>query len=159
MNLIWVVGPSRCEFSGSRLTLPCQSDTSHCPYAGGELPRLLLCLGWIWLHCVQQAVDSVGWNYRTGGCRLDIPLTRFLEALISKHNAWKGQTCRSPGLCTSALHSCNSLHFLWGMAVTWYKSIILPVVLYGCETWSLTSREEHYYYYYWWGGTESLGIS
>jgi hypothetical protein len=24
-----------------------------------------------------------------------------------------------------------------------YKSIILPVVLYGCETWSLTLSEEH----------------
>jgi hypothetical protein len=24
-----------------------------------------------------------------------------------------------------------------------YKSVILPVVLYGCETWSLTLREEH----------------
>jgi hypothetical protein len=24
-----------------------------------------------------------------------------------------------------------------------YKTIILPVVLYGCETWSLTPREEH----------------
>jgi hypothetical protein len=24
-----------------------------------------------------------------------------------------------------------------------YKNIILPVVLYGCETWSLTAREEH----------------
>jgi hypothetical protein len=24
-----------------------------------------------------------------------------------------------------------------------YGSIILPVVLYGCETWSLTLREEH----------------
>jgi hypothetical protein len=24
-----------------------------------------------------------------------------------------------------------------------YKTIILPVVLYGCQTWSLTSREEH----------------
>ena len=24
-----------------------------------------------------------------------------------------------------------------------YRSIILPVVLYGCETWSLTFREEH----------------
>jgi hypothetical protein len=24
-----------------------------------------------------------------------------------------------------------------------YKSIILPVVLYGCETWSVTLREEH----------------
>jgi hypothetical protein len=24
-----------------------------------------------------------------------------------------------------------------------YKAIILPVVLYGCETWSLTLRQEH----------------
>jgi hypothetical protein len=24
-----------------------------------------------------------------------------------------------------------------------YKTIILPVVLYGCETWSLTVKEEH----------------
>jgi hypothetical protein len=24
-----------------------------------------------------------------------------------------------------------------------YKTIILPVVLYGCETWSLTLTEEH----------------
>jgi hypothetical protein len=24
-----------------------------------------------------------------------------------------------------------------------YKTIILPVILYGCETWSVTFREEH----------------
>ena len=24
-----------------------------------------------------------------------------------------------------------------------YRTIIMPVVLYGCETWSLTLREEH----------------
>jgi hypothetical protein len=24
-----------------------------------------------------------------------------------------------------------------------YKAVILPVVLYGCETWSLRVREEH----------------
>jgi hypothetical protein len=24
-----------------------------------------------------------------------------------------------------------------------YKTIILPLVLYGCETWSFTPREEH----------------
>ena len=29
------------------------------------------------------------------------------------------------------------------LKVNTYKNIILPVVLYGCETWSLTSREEH----------------
>jgi hypothetical protein len=29
------------------------------------------------------------------------------------------------------------------MKVRIYKTIIVPVVLYGCETWSLTVREEH----------------
>jgi hypothetical protein len=24
-----------------------------------------------------------------------------------------------------------------------YRTIVLPIVLYGCETWSLTLREEH----------------
>jgi hypothetical protein len=30
-----------------------------------------------------------------------------------------------------------------GLKIRIYKTIILPVVLYGCETWSLTLREEH----------------
>jgi hypothetical protein len=29
------------------------------------------------------------------------------------------------------------------MKVKIYKTIILPIVLYGCETWSLTLREKH----------------
>jgi hypothetical protein len=29
------------------------------------------------------------------------------------------------------------------MKIKIYKTIILPVVLYGCETWSLTLREKH----------------
>jgi hypothetical protein len=29
------------------------------------------------------------------------------------------------------------------MKIKIYKTIILPVVLYGCETWSLTLRDEH----------------
>jgi hypothetical protein len=27
--------------------------------------------------------------------------------------------------------------------ITIYRTVILPVVLYGCETWSLTLKEEH----------------
>jgi hypothetical protein len=29
------------------------------------------------------------------------------------------------------------------MKIKIYRTIILPVVLYGCETWSLTLRKEH----------------
>jgi hypothetical protein len=32
---------------------------------------------------------------------------------------------------------------LQNVEVKIYKTIILPVVLYGCETWSVTLREEH----------------
>jgi hypothetical protein len=39
----------------------------------------------------------------------------------------------------------NLLTFLLSknVKIRMYKTIILPVVLYGCEKWSLTLREEH----------------
>jgi hypothetical protein len=40
----------------------------------------------------------------------------------------------------SLLSSCQLSR---NVKVKIYKIIILPVVLYGCETWSLTLREEH----------------
>ena len=33
--------------------------------------------------------------------------------------------------------------FLWNLKIEIYRTIILPVVLYGYEIWSLTLREEH----------------
>jgi hypothetical protein len=39
-----------------------------------------------------------------------------------------------PSVFSSAVENVN---------IRIYKAIILPVVLYGCETWSLTLREEH----------------
>jgi hypothetical protein len=49
-----------------------------------------------------------------------------------------GNTCYHsvPSLLSSRLLSRN-------VNVKTYKCIFLPVVLYGCETWSLTLREEH----------------
>jgi hypothetical protein len=37
----------------------------------------------------------------------------------------------------------SSLLLSKNLKITIYKTIILPVVLYGCETWSLILREEH----------------
>jgi hypothetical protein len=45
-------------------------------------------------------------------------------------------TIGSKNLLSSRLLSKN-------LKIRIYKSIILPVVLYGCETWSVTLREEH----------------
>jgi hypothetical protein len=46
--------------------------------------------------------------------------------------------------CYHSVQSLLSSHLLSrNVKVKIYKTIILPVVLYGCETWSLTLREEH----------------
>jgi hypothetical protein len=37
----------------------------------------------------------------------------------------------------------NIVHILKVLKIKIYKTIILPLVLYGCEIWSLTLREEH----------------
>jgi hypothetical protein len=58
------------------------------------------------------------------------------EEIKSKLNSWNACYHPDQGLLSSRLLSKN-------LKVKIYKTIILPVVLYGCETWSLTLREEH----------------
>ena len=38
---------------------------------------------------------------------------------------------------------CLPVCYSQNLKIKIYRTIILPVVLYGCETWSLTLREEH----------------
>jgi hypothetical protein len=46
--------------------------------------------------------------------------------------------------CYHLVQNLLSSHLLYrSVKAKIYKTIILPVVLYGCETWSLTLREEH----------------
>ena len=42
------------------------------------------------------------------------------------------------------LYSCNItiLYIIYVEGIKIYRTIILPVILYGCETWSLTLRDE-----------------
>jgi hypothetical protein len=50
----------------------------------------------------------------------------------------------SGNACYRSVQSLLSSHLLpRNVKVKIYKTIILPVVLYGCETWSVTLREEH----------------
>jgi hypothetical protein len=50
----------------------------------------------------------------------------------------------SGNACCRSVQSLLSSHLLSrNLKVKIYKTLILPVVLYGCETWSLTLREEH----------------
>jgi hypothetical protein len=48
------------------------------------------------------------------------------------------------GMLATIRFSLLSSHLLSrNIKVKIYKTIILPVVLYGCKTWSLTLREQH----------------
>jgi hypothetical protein len=50
----------------------------------------------------------------------------------------------SGNVCYHSVQSILSSRLqLKNLKIRIYKSIILPVVLYGCKTWSLTLREEH----------------
>jgi hypothetical protein len=50
----------------------------------------------------------------------------------------------SGNACYHLVQNLLSSHLLSkNVKVRIYKTIILPVVLHGCETWSLTVREEH----------------
>jgi hypothetical protein len=49
----------------------------------------------------------------------------------------------SGNACYHSVQSLLSFRLSRNVKVKIYKTIILPVVLYGCETWSVTLREEH----------------
>jgi hypothetical protein len=60
-----------------------------------------------------------------------------------KHEEIKSRL-NSGNACYHSVHSLLSSRLLSrNLKVKIYKTIILPVVLYGCETWSLILREEH----------------
>jgi hypothetical protein len=58
------------------------------------------------------------------------------EEIKSRLNSGNGSYCLVQSLLSSCLLPRN-------LGVTIYKTIILSFVLYGCEPWSLTLREEH----------------
>jgi hypothetical protein len=50
----------------------------------------------------------------------------------------------SDNACYHSDHNLLSSHLLSkNLRITTHKTIMLPVVLYGCETWPLTSRKAH----------------
>jgi hypothetical protein len=50
----------------------------------------------------------------------------------------------SGNACYNSVQGLLSSHLLSkNLIMRIYKTIILPVILYGCKTWSLTIREEH----------------
>jgi hypothetical protein len=72
---------------------------------------------------------------------------RYLGTTITNQNLIQEEikrTLNSSDACYHSVQNLSSSRLLpKNIKITIYKIIILPVVLYGCETWSLTLREEH----------------
>ena len=70
---------------------------------------------------------------------------KFLGATVTNTNDIREQIKRRINMVNVCYYSLNFIvpPAFQELKVITYKTIILPVVLYGCETWSLTLREEH----------------
>jgi hypothetical protein len=72
---------------------------------------------------------------------------KYLGMTVTNQNLIQEEINRrlnSDNACYHSVQNLLSSHLLSkNLKVRIYKTIILPVVLYGCETWSLTVREEY----------------
>jgi hypothetical protein len=72
---------------------------------------------------------------------------KYLGTTVTNQNLILEEIKRRSNSGNACYHSVqnilSSYLLLKNVKIRIYKAIILPVVLYGCETWSLTLREEH----------------
>jgi hypothetical protein len=72
---------------------------------------------------------------------------KYLGTTVTNQNFIREEIKRRLNSGNACYHSVQNLLssrlLLKNVKIRIYKTIILPVVLYGCETWSLTVREEH----------------
>jgi hypothetical protein len=72
---------------------------------------------------------------------------KYLGTTVTNQNLIQEEIKRRLNSGNACYHSVQNLLSSWllskNVKVRIYKIIIFPVVLYGCETWSVTVREEH----------------
>ena len=71
---------------------------------------------------------------------------KYLGTMLTNHNSIQVEIksrLKSRNACYYSVQNLLSSRLLSkNLKIKIYKTIILPIVLYGCETWSLTLREE-----------------
>jgi hypothetical protein len=77
----------------------------------------------------------------------NVPQFKYLGTTITNQNLIKEEIKRRLNSGYACYHSAQNLLssrlLSKNLKIRICKTIIFPVVLYGCETWSLTLREEH----------------
>jgi len=70
-------------------------------------------------------------------------LGTILTNQISIQEEIKSRLMSGNACCHSVQNFLSSSLLFKNLKIKIYRNLIVPVVLYGCETWSLTFREEH----------------
>jgi hypothetical protein len=77
----------------------------------------------------------------------NVPQFKYLGTTVTNQNLIQDEIKRRLNSGNACYHSVQNILFSRllskNIKIRIYETIILPVVLYGCETWCLTLREEH----------------
>jgi hypothetical protein len=95
---------------------------------------------YIWLSCHQNAGQSYDIKI-ANRCFENVAKFRYLGITLTNQNRIQEEIKRRLNSGNACYHSVQKQSK--NIKIRIYRTIILPVVLYGCETWSLTLRVEH----------------
>jgi hypothetical protein len=89
----------------------------------------------------RQSIKTVNRSFE------DVAKFKYLETILTDQNCIHEEIKSILNFGNACYHSVQSLLspclLSTNVKVKIYTTIILPVILYGCETWSLTLREDH----------------